>query len=84
MTYTLEHHKGAFRVDALSGWDLYAAGTATDSKVFVSNEQEFHLQAACKKKSMHGASFHQGGCCTKFIGWQWSKMYYLSLFRVRL
>ena len=62
MNYTMEEHKGAFRVDALSGWDLYATGPATDSKVMTSDHQEFHIQAACKKRGLHGASFHQGRC----------------------
>jgi hypothetical protein len=62
MNYTLEHHKGAFTVDALSGWDLYAAGPATSTKVLVSDQQEFHMQAACKKKASYGASFQQGRC----------------------
>jgi hypothetical protein len=61
MTYSIEHHKGAFTVDALSGWDLYARGAATDSKVQLSDQQEFHQMAALKKNALHGASFHQGG-----------------------
>lgn len=60
MNYTIEHHKGAFTVDALSGWDLYAAGPSTSSKVLVSDREEFHVQAACKKKASYGASFQQG------------------------
>lgn len=62
MNYTIEHHKGAFTVDALSGWDLYAAGPSTSSKVLVSDREEFHVQAACKKKTSYGASFRQGRC----------------------
>ena len=69
MDYTLEDHKGAFKVDALSGWDLYATGPATDTKVLTSDNQEFHVQAACKKKALHGASFHQGKCIDIFNTW---------------
>lgn len=65
MTFTMENGKGAFKVDALSGWDLYTAGVATDSKILTSDQQEFYLLAESKKNPLHGASFHQaatGNC----------------------
>jgi hypothetical protein len=62
MTFSIEHGKGAFKVDALSGWDLYAAEAASCSKVVVSDQQDFHMLALSKKNALHGASFQQGGC----------------------
>ena len=62
MNFSIEPGKGAFTVDALSGWDLYASEGPTDSKILLSEKQDFHLLASSKRNTLHGASFHQGGC----------------------
>ncbi|KAL7482558.1 hypothetical protein ACHAW6_008235 [Cyclotella cf. meneghiniana] len=59
MNFSIEPGKGAFTVDALSGWDLYASEVPTDSKILLSEQQDFHLLASSKKNTLHGASFHQ-------------------------
>eukprot|EP00804_Cyclotella_cryptica_P025786 CCRYP_002675-RA/>CCRYP_002675-RA protein AED:0.32 eAED:0.32 QI:143/1/1/1/0.75/0.6/5/24/472 len=59
MTFSIEPGKGAFTVDALSGWDLYASEVPTDTKVQLSEQHNFHLLASSKKSTARGASFHQ-------------------------
>lgn len=68
MNFSIEPGKGAFTVDALSGWDLYASEVPADSKILLSEQQDFHLLASSKKNTVHGASFHQGGCTSLRIG----------------
>lgn len=52
MTYQLERGGGAFRVNALSGHDLYQAGAPVDSKVVVVNDNDsFHQMASASRRS---------------------------------
>lgn len=51
MTYQLERGGGAFRVNALSGHDLYQAGAPVDSKVVVVNDNDsFHQMASASRR----------------------------------
>lgn len=51
MAYQLERGGGAFRVDALSGHDLYQAGAPVDSKVVVVNDNDsFHQMASASRR----------------------------------
>ena len=52
MTYQLERGGGAFRVNTLSGHDLYQAGAPVDSKVVVVNDNDsFHQMASASRRS---------------------------------
>ena len=49
MIWKLEHGGGSFQVDALSGDDLYDPGEATDSKVLIAEEEDFHQLASSRR-----------------------------------
>ena len=49
MIWKLEHGGGSFQVDALSGVDLYDPGEATDSKVLIAEEEDFHQLASSRR-----------------------------------
>lgn len=51
MNWTLERGGGAFQVDALSGFELYAPDVAVDSKVVVAEKEDFHQLAASLKSN---------------------------------
>lgn len=52
MTYQLERGGGAFRVNALSGHDLYQADAPVDSKVVVVRDNDsFHQMASASRRS---------------------------------
>lgn len=53
MTYQLECGGGAFRVNALSGHDLYQADAPVDSKVVVANNDSFHKMASASRRGYH-------------------------------
>jgi len=58
MTYQLERGGGAFRVNALSGHDLYQADAPVDSKVVVADNDSFHEMAlASRRRHHHHGSF---------------------------
>jgi len=60
MTYRLIQGGGAFQVDALSGVDLYAPALAADSKVVVTEQDEFHQLASSRRSNnAPGASMAQ-------------------------
>ena len=57
MTYHLERGNGAFRVNALSGHDLYQADEPVDSKVVVlaADDDSFHqMMTASRRRKHHG------------------------------
>mmetsp|Transcript_2043 Transcript_2043/g.4513 ORF Transcript_2043/g.4513 Transcript_2043/m.4513 type:complete len:363 (-) Transcript_2043:107-1195(-) len=55
MNFGLERGGGAFKVDALSGWDLHDAGPATESKVIVAESNDFHqLALAARRRGNNG------------------------------
>ncbi|KAL7491139.1 hypothetical protein ACHAWT_000588 [Skeletonema menzelii] len=57
MSYQLERGGGAFRVNALSGHDLYHPDAPVDSKVVVADDDSFHqIAAASRRRNYH----HQG------------------------
>ena len=55
MVWKLEHGGGSFQVDALSGDDLYDPGEATDSKVLIAEEKEFHQLASSRRGYVAGS-----------------------------
>lgn len=55
MIWQLEHGGGSFQVDALSGDDLYDPGLATDSKVLVAEEEDFHQLASSRRGYVAGS-----------------------------
>ena len=58
MTYSLERGGGAFRVNALSGCDLYQAEAPMDSKVVVADNESFHEMAlAARRRNQQPGSF---------------------------
>mmetsp|Transcript_31548 Transcript_31548/g.66369 ORF Transcript_31548/g.66369 Transcript_31548/m.66369 type:complete len:372 (-) Transcript_31548:75-1190(-) len=58
MTFTLQRGGGAFQVDSLSGRDLYDPGLATDSKVLVAEQDEFHQLASLRRRNTAGNMAH--------------------------
>jgi hypothetical protein len=60
MDWTLERGGGAFQVDALSGFDLYAKGEAVDSKVVVAQEEDFHQMTASLKAKKTAIGYYCG------------------------
>ena len=64
MTYQLERGGGAYRVDALSGIDLYQPDTPVDSKVVVANNDSFHQMALASRRRHH----HHHGSFANTIG----------------
>ena len=56
MSYQLERGGGAFRVNALSGHDLYQPDAPSDSKVVIADDDSFHQMAAAARRRQH----HQG------------------------
>mmetsp|Transcript_8260 Transcript_8260/g.14399 ORF Transcript_8260/g.14399 Transcript_8260/m.14399 type:complete len:429 (-) Transcript_8260:1405-2691(-) len=59
MKSVLERGGGAFRVDALSGWDLHDAGPAKDSKVLLAARDEFHQLASARRRGNVHATMAQ-------------------------
>lgn len=57
MDWTLERGGGAFQVDALSGFELYAKGEEVDSKVVVAHDEDFHQLAASLKAKNNAERF---------------------------
>ena len=58
MSYQLERGGGAFRVNALSGHDLYQPDAPADSKVVIADDDSFHqMAAAARRRHYH---HHQG------------------------
>jgi len=57
MSYQLERGGGAFRVNALSGHDLYQAEAPADSKVVVADNDSFHEMASARRRHHHHGSF---------------------------
>jgi hypothetical protein len=55
MTFTLERGGGAFKVDALSGWDLYDAEAETDTKVLTLEETQFR-QLVTARRNIAGSN----------------------------
>ena len=53
----LERGGGAFKVDALSGHDLYDEGAPTCSKVVVAEQNDFHQQMAASRRQINGGSY---------------------------
>uniref|UniRef100_A0A7S2M8P5 Smr domain-containing protein n=1 Tax=Skeletonema marinoi TaxID=267567 RepID=A0A7S2M8P5_9STRA len=64
MSYQLERGGGAFRVNALSGHDLYQPDAPVDSKVVVADNDSFHQMAAAASRRRH----HQHGSFADTIG----------------
>lgn len=66
MTFRLEQGGGAFQVDALSGFDLYDSGVATDSKIVVAEQDDFHQLALSRKRNAVGNVGHasMGSCAS--------------------
>ena len=56
MNWALERGGGAFKVDALSGVDLYDKEAPTCGKVVVAKQTEFHQMAASRRR-MNGGSY---------------------------
>ncbi|KAL7543012.1 hypothetical protein ACHAXR_012302 [Thalassiosira sp. AJA248-18] len=61
MNFSLERGGGAFQVDALSGWELYAPAPATDSKVLLTEQNEFNQLALARRRNNVG-SFANAMC----------------------
>eukprot|EP00584_Thalassiosira_punctigera_P004522 CAMPEP_0172539974 /NCGR_PEP_ID=MMETSP1067-20121228/11069_1 /TAXON_ID=265564 ORGANISM="Thalassiosira punctigera, Strain Tpunct2005C2" /NCGR_SAMPLE_ID=MMETSP1067 /ASSEMBLY_ACC=CAM_ASM_000444 /LENGTH=451 /DNA_ID=CAMNT_0013325743 /DNA_START=146 /DNA_END=1501 /DNA_ORIENTATION=- len=57
MIFRLERGGGAFKVDALSGWDIHAPVPATESKVVVAENDEFHQMAFARRKGNNAGNF---------------------------
>ena len=57
MNWTLERGGGAFKVDALSGHDLYDEGAPTCSKVVVAEQNDFYQQMAASRRQINGGSY---------------------------
>jgi hypothetical protein len=55
MDWRLECGGGSFQVDALSGYDLYDPGPATDSKVLITGADEFHQLASSRRSYTAGS-----------------------------
>lgn len=63
MHFKLERGGGAFQVDALSGITLYGPAPVVDSKVVVSEQDDFHQLALLRRKNTVGGNVAHGEIC---------------------